>query len=275
MRLPSTTAVLAFAILAAAAPDLSAQQRTPRTEPASDSELGGIALRGQTLAQYDQVAWHASDAIMALRPDPERIRFYIPRRTAEGWRVAFGRLTAASDTFVVAYEATIAPGEAGFRAVEVTPARADTDYYLRAARAIELTRTAFGPVGRPYNVAAFPAEQEGGWWVYHYPAPTQHGVWPLGADERFLVGHDGRTIRARRRMHKGVIEYSAPREGKVEMFTHAAVLDDVPEDTDVFVVLTRTPRVPEYLVTDAFVYRLDVDGTIRCLGATKDVLRTK
>lgn len=272
MRLPTSAFLLVLALRATS--DLSAQQRTPRSEPASDSELAGISARGRRLAQYDWVAWHASDAVMALRPDTARMGLFIPRRTAEGWRVAFGRLTAARDTFLVGYEATIAPGDTGFRAAAVSPARADTDYFRNAARAIKLSAAAFGPVGRPYNVAAFPSD-DGGWWVYLYPAATQAGVWPLGGDERFLVSADGRTIRARRRMHKAVIEYSAPTEGEAEMFTHAAILDDVPEDTDVFVVMTRTPRVPEYVVTEAFLYRLDVDGSIHFMGATKDVLRTK
>ena len=112
------------------------------------------------------------------------------------------------------------------------------------------------------------------WRVYGYPASTQHGVWPLRADERFRISADGREVRARRRLHNGIIEYAPPRsaEGQLEMFTHTAVLDNIPEDTDVFAVLARTPRVPELLVTDAFIYRIEIDGSIVLLGRRSEIL---
>jgi hypothetical protein len=97
-----------------------------------------------------------------------------------------------------------------------------------------------------------------------------YGVWPLGADTRYLISADGRVILEKRRLHNTVIEFSArkpPQPGaKVEASTHTAVLAEIPEDTDVFHVLTRTPRVPEYVMTDHFVYRIDTDGTIHFLG---------
>jgi hypothetical protein len=43
---------------------------------------------------------------------------------------------------------------------------------------------------------------------------------------------------------------------------HTAILDDIPEDTDVFHLLARRPSVPEYVATPKFVYRIEPDGTI-------------
>ena len=43
---------------------------------------------------------------------------------------------------------------------------------------------------------------------------------------------------------------------------HTAVMDDVPEDTDVFYVLTRSPRIPEIIVTENIFYEIRIDGTI-------------
>ena len=40
------------------------------------------------------------------------------------------------------------------------------------------------------------------------------------------------------------------------------MLDDRPEDTDVFHVLSREPRVPEYIVSKSYYFRVDVDGRI-------------
>lgn len=245
--------------------------RVPRKRPPKPDELRAITRRGQLLAAYDQAGWGATDAVMALHPADASITHYIAQPGADGWRVSFGRLTPSRDTFLVAYEARYTVGDSVFRAAALTPPRADTGYLVRAARAIDAARAAFGPVQRPYNVAAIPATL-GEWWVYMYPASTQPGVWPLGGDARYLVSADGRTIRARRRLHNAIVEY-APKPGqKVEAYTHVAVLDDVPEDTDVLAVLSRTPRAPEYIVTDAFVYRIDVDGTIRLMGSRKAIL---
>lgn len=256
-----------------AAGRLGAQDSVGSVRPPTAEDLQSITDRGRRLAQYDRVAWHATDAVLALRPPAGRVTHYIARHVDSAWVVAFGRLTAARDSFLVAYEARLARGDSGFRATDLSPARPDTGYFLRAARAIDLARERFGPVERPYNVAPLP-DEGGEWWVYVFPASTQHGVWPLGADERFRISADGRDVRDRRRLHKGIIEFRAPPPGahQLEMFTHTAILDNVPEDTDVFAVLARTPRVPELLVTDAFVYRIEVNGAIVLLGRRTEVL---
>jgi hypothetical protein len=46
---------------------------------------------------------------------------------------------------------------------------------------------------------------------------------------------------------------------------HTAVMDDIPEDTDVFHVLTRRPAVPEWLLTRKYVYLIRPDGSIEYL----------
>jgi hypothetical protein len=84
--------------------------------------------------------------------------------------VSFGRLSAKSDTFYVTFEAYQLPEKPdSFRAIAFNTPRPDTDYLVRAERAIELARADFGPVQRSYNIAALPAEN-GEWWVYATPA---------------------------------------------------------------------------------------------------------
>jgi hypothetical protein len=267
------TRLLATAAIVLLTPLASAQ--TPKAFPAADS-LRGITTRGIALARYDASAWHASDAVMALHPSEGEIRGYVALETAAGWIVAFGRLTPARDTFLVAYEAqqvsAALPDSFVVRAMR--PARADTGDYARAARAIELARGDFGTLSRQYNFAALRAAR-GEWFVYAMPAQTRADVWPLGGDRRYLIAADGRTIVGKRQLHNAILERGASRgpDGKPPVAgTHAAVLDDVPEDTDVFHVLVREPGIPEYIVTNAFLYRVDPDGTIRMMGRREDVL---
>lgn len=237
------------------------------------AQLAEITARGRKLAAYDSAAWHGTDAVAALKPANGSIARYIARPTPTGWVVAFGRLTAERDTFLISYEAVNAAQAGqfkGFTGIAHDNRLADTDYYVRAARALDTAAVDFGPVQRSYNLASLPGPQ-GNWWVYVYPAPTVWGVWPLGADTRYLISADGRTILEKRRLHNSVIEFSArslpPKPGAtIHSSVHTAVLAEIPEDTDVFHVLTRTPRVPEYVMTDHFIYRIDTDGKISFLG---------
>ncbi|MEP6764818.1 MAG: hypothetical protein ABJB66_10930, partial [Gemmatimonadaceae bacterium] len=103
-------------------------------------------------------------------------------------------------------------------------------------------------------------------------------VWPLGADARFLISSDSRTVVSRRQLHNTIIDFNPTRiaqmnGGQVVTSMHSAVLDDIPEDTDVFHVLNRRPAVPEMIVTKSFVFRVEVDGTVRCLGRSEDVIK--
>jgi 8-oxo-dGTP pyrophosphatase MutT (NUDIX family) len=66
-------------------------------------ELDAITTRGRLLAEYDQAAWHATDAVVALHPDQSAVRGYLARRRADGlWEVVFGRLDPARNAFVIA-----------------------------------------------------------------------------------------------------------------------------------------------------------------------------
>jgi hypothetical protein len=274
-----TFLLLAAASLAAAPPATAQSRTTP-----DDTTLAAITERGRALAAYGLAARHGGRAIAALREPTYAAggQYYVARPTAAGWVVAFGRVSASRDTFFVAYEATprsAARGETTYAAAALPRPLADTGYYARAARAMEVARAAYVRVQGEYDVAALP-RPDGRWWVYVVPAATVPGVFPLGDDARFVVSADGRTIQRARRLHNSVIDFDgragADKKGETLLAgTHTAVVDDVPEDTDVSHVLTRTPRVPEVVVTDSFVFRVEVDGAIRMIGPNDDPLGRK
>ena len=64
-------------------------------------------------------------------------------------------------------------------------------------------------------------------------------------------------------MHKTIIEF--PGGGNVQGSFHIAVMDQIPEDSDVFHVLARKPSIPELVGTRLFVYVIEPDGKIRYL----------
>jgi hypothetical protein len=125
-------------------------------------------------------------------------------------------------------------------------------------------------------VAVLPAEK-GQCWIYLVPAPTKPGVWPLGGDVRYLMSADGVKIQGKRQLHRSVIEHEPPKNenNKSVAGIHTHVLDDVPEDTDVFHVLRREPSVPEVVLTQKYVFEVEQDGAIKYLGTSQEFLKNK
>jgi hypothetical protein len=281
LQCPSVSSITVFVGLFAATFQAHAQAGTIapastalKAPPTADS-LAAITHRGYLIWQYDYVATAATDSVVARRPAPELIQGYVARQRGERWDVAFGRPSAGRDTFYVTFEVRQRDNDPDtFDVVSLSPARADTGYYARAMRAIALATADFGPQSRPYNPVVL-QRPDGLLWVYLIPAQLRAGVYPLGADVRYLVTADGRSILARRRLHKELLERGGvpPRPGAgLEAAVHSAVLDDIPEDTDVFHVLARQPEVPEYIVTESFIYKVQTNGQILVSGRRKDLL---
>jgi hypothetical protein len=231
------------------------------TSKPSVAELAAITERGRMLAEYDTAAWQATDALMAAHPKTQPSGRYIAHKTLTGWVVDFGRLNASEDKFLVAYEAIQAGGQYTVKSFD--PAREDTGWNLAATKGIEAAMRDFGKADRPYNVAVLPAAKDS-LYVYLYPAQVKAGVYPLGADIRYRFSSDGTKIVEKRPLHRTIIEYAAPvgAAEKAASGYHTHVLTNLPEDTDVLLVLTRRPRVPEFVGVGAYMYTIGVDGAI-------------
>jgi hypothetical protein len=247
--------------------------------PPTKEVLAAITERGRLLAEYDAAAWHASDAMMAKTENPKGVVHYIAHKTDKGWEVVFGELNPKRDRFLIAYRVTLGKDPNKAATEQFDPPQEDTKFFRSAARAIDVTLADFAKnfagEQRPYNVALIPASDDR-LWVYFVPAPTKVGVWPLGGDVRYLVSADGTRIVETRRLHKAIIEIERPKpknDNQLVAGTHIHVLSDVPEDTDVFHVLTRKPAVPELIVSDKFVFAVEAEGTIKYVGKREDVLK--
>ena len=236
----------------------------------SDSDLAAITARGRMLYEYDQAAWHASDAVMATHPAKENLGRYIARKTDAGWEVAFGRLNESRGAFLIAALATQGKTLQEFSIKPFETPQRDTGFYLFAAKGIENALKVFQGVNRQYNLAVLPAP-ENQLYIYLVPAPTDQDLYPLGADVRYLVSADGQTIIEKRQLHKGLIPSGGPipAGATVAGGVHSHVLSNVPEDTDVFHVLARKPSIPEYIGTEIAIYEVNVDGTIKIVQKMK------
>lgn len=228
--------------------------------------MADVTARGQALFEYDQAAWHASDALLATHPDKNLLGRYIAHKSESGWTVVFGRLSEQHDKFIVVYEATEGATLKEFTARKLDPPREDTSFYLAAAKGVETALHDFQREQRPYNVAVLPASSDQ-LYVYVLPAQTKAGIYPLGGDARYLISADGGTIVEKRQLHRSILETqpsSVPKGTTPAGGYHTHVLSDVPEDTDVLYVLTRQPSEPEFIGTrSGKFYEISTDGTIR------------
>jgi hypothetical protein len=225
-----------------------------------------VTERGRMLYQYDQAAWHGTDAVLAMHPPKDWHPRYIARRTDAGWTLVFGVLDEKRDHFNIVYEAVQGTTLQNFTAVKLENAREDTGFYFAAAKSINSALKDFRGEQRPYNVAVLPAAHDQ-FYVYVFPAQVRDDVYPLGGDVRYLTSADGDTIIERRQLHKAIIEISPssiPKGTTAAGGYHTHVLTDVPEDTDVFHVLSRKPPQPEFIGTpNKKFYEIGEDGTIR------------
>ncbi len=237
-----------------------------KNKPLSDSELAEITARGRFLAGYDNASWHATDAVLAFKPENGILRSYVARKTEAGWVVDFGGFNETGDAFMIVYEATQGASPQQFTVRTYDPPLKDTGYFYLAAKAIVVSLHDFHRENRPYNTYVLPLDS-GQMYVYIVPAQTVDGVFPLGGDVRYLVSADGSKIIEVRRLHATIIEFtnSAPGGHQQVAGFHTHVLTDVPEDTDVFYVLRRKPPLPEYIGTKSHTYEVDTDGTIKCV----------
>jgi hypothetical protein len=254
----------ALLLTTAAAMVLLAQEAAAQEAvvPPEAEELAAITARGRLLYEYDQAAWHATDAVQMANPKAAEGQRYIAKKENGKWIVVFGKLNDDRSLFDISYEAD---EQATLRAFEVQKEPAEEQgkgFFLIAARAIDVATRDFGGANRPYNAAVLPAEADQ-MYVYLYPAQTKARVYPLGGDVRYLLSSDGTKILEKRQMHKTILETAPQRGKKTAAGFHTHFLSDLPEDTDVFHVLTQDPPVPEMVVTPHFVYKVATDGTIR------------
>ena len=249
--------ILVFLIVSAATIAWSEANGPPTAE-----RLAGITTRGKLLAEYDQAARHATDAVLALKPLKGSFRRYIARKKAGRWEVAFGSISDDKSAFLIAYTAQQGSSPEKFIAKKQKKPIGDKGFFLHAAKAIALTLDQFVESESPnrrYNVAVLPAPKEE-LWIYYTPAATEARFWPIGGDVRYLVDKEGNKILKRRKLHSGILDVPEKSDSVARIRT--AVLDNVPEDTDVFHVLWAKPLLPSFIMTKDYLYKIDIDGTI-------------
>lgn len=221
--------------------------------------MNQVTQRGKELYGYDQAAWHGTDAVLALNPDKEGLTRFLCTHGPKGWVVTFPAWNAAGDKLLIRYQATETEKPNQYQARKFDPPLEAPAEMVAMERALNTAWSDFGGRSRPYNHAILPAPD--GFFVYLYPAQTEDHVYPVGGDVRYTVSSDGKQIVEKHQMHKTVIDFDFKKASTAGFHTH--VLSSLPEDTDVFLVLTRTEHIPEYIIINPEkLWVVMPDGTI-------------
>lgn len=271
--------IRAFALVVCPVISMALARTACAQSGASQQQLDEISARGRALAGYQRAAWTASAQLLATNPDPWQVQRYVAYHADSGWVVAFGRLNTERDTFYVSHIAI--PAAVNGQRVDSTfefqtfaAPGPDTDFLVRAARAMDVATMALGVTARAYSVAAIPNDK-GEWLVYLTPSADAANVWPLGDDVRYRVSEDGRRVLETHRMHEGMMEANrGAGRGDARLVAKGGTkaLRDLPEDSDVFHVLMNRPAAAEIVVTPRHQYRIEADGSIRLLQGKETVV---
>jgi len=228
-------------------------QTVPPT-PEELAEIAKIEAIGREIYRQDQLAWHASDALLAQHPKVQPAKDgWVITNEADGARVTF----VEDDRTIRIVGDVLMPPEGAPR-VTLDPKRTLDDTELRMFRARQTALHAAQNVcGGPMNTTIVPSD-DGSWDVYVLAATAQPNVVPLGGHSRVRVSADGMTAMAVEPYSKScmMMDISSP---KVIELVASHIVSELPAPTHVFLSLTY-PK-PIDLATRTHFWRI-ADGTI-------------
>ncbi len=226
-------------------------QSTPKITKEEAEQLQLALDRGLKLYQYDQAAWHTTDALLEEIADPvgAGIKGWVIEPIEEGWRATFWseRDEKHHAVFTAIYDGRKIVSRKYFR--ESLPLLSEAqEALLVAQRAIEASAIARCS-DMPFNQVVFPTGQEsGGYFVYLLVPQSRLDSVHLGGHYRFEV-IDGKVV-DQRQFTNSCLELSFASEESSERpvalgITH--LLDPVP--TEIHVFSTFVAGVPINVMT--------------------------
>lgn len=234
--------VLALLALMGASPPALAKSLSPKWKAQLETNLA----RGDLLYEYDQAAWHTTDAYVAAVPETlkKEIRGYIVTPDRENLRATYYGIDNGREYAV--YSATW-DGKGIVRPTlyntEPRPSVSAEEHRLIEARNVATNKRIFEKLGfcseGTPNVAVIPgATPADPISVYLMTSQTENGIWPLGGHHRIDV-KDGRIV-GQRAFTKSCVSLGggARKDEAVVMMMVTHLLDPIPTEIHAFTVHT-------------------------------------
>jgi hypothetical protein len=224
----------------------------------TSDDFADISTRGRILSHYQWAVSSASISVTSERYCLYGTMMKVAEERGAVWVVVFGNLNPQHTAFEIACEVRqTTAAKLSIRKFE--PPESVSDFFFTAAMAIYgALGTTDAPPGFEYSVIPGSAKEI---YVYVTPVQLKPNVSVFGGDVRYLISTEDYRIIEKRVLHKTVIFFNKTAPPPVAG-VHTHVLSDLPEDTDVSYVLSRAPKIPEYVNTKSHVYLIQTDGSI-------------
>lgn len=293
MALPKiSTGLLILAVCLAASAFAPGQAAKGKSKaPASPAQLVAIEERGTNLYLYERALLVSMEALkqsqikagLANVSDGENFSILV-QLNPKGFKTAFGRLGGEKHCYFIDFlvegewQDTQPKTASTGKVVFLSPPQEDQSTFLAMARALNLVKEekeALLPY-KGHHYAVLPGQSAGSFYVYFYPRPEDKGTYFLGHDLRVKVEAD--EVKERRVMHRTILSFPNKADKQRErlepvMGVHSAVVDELPEDTDVMHVLLRKPATKEMVITKTYLYEIEKSGRIKYRGPIKSFLK--
>lgn len=249
-------------VLVPPAEELTAAQEA-KPSAAAVPDLSGIEKMntlGKKMVFLDQLAWRATDILLAAQIDPVAINLYgwITYPDGDNWVVRFLK----SDDGVVPSHDVIFPETGEPRLVQSQDsALTDRDRALLTARDAVLEAVT-EPCSGTYNTIVFDMPDEKAVYAYAIAASHEPGVIVVGGHYRVILSSDDLTVTSTRNFTTTCLEINDLELQDGEKVTAAIVshiLDPSPVEMHVFLSLTY--GYPFYVITESGLWSV-IDGKI-------------
>jgi hypothetical protein len=259
-------AILVFAALNFGPTAAWASEASLLTAPQEQTEIQLALDRGTQLFNYDQAAWHTTDALLVDVPDPSGagIRGWVVTPNDRGLRVTY--FGVAKSTPFGIYSAIWAGKEVIDR--KRIPPGPESKLSPDEQRLVA-ARDAAHPDGlstcaktKPFNTIILPGRTSADPISVYYLTPqTQNDLFPLGGHHRIDV-KDGK-VAAKRTFTKSCVDLNRMQQGsddRVAAFVISHLLDPTPTEIHVFSVLAA--EVPMYVstISNKAIWAVEISG---------------
>lgn len=221
-------------------------------KPIRDFEIATIERLGQAIYRQDQLAWKATDILLAQH-SPSELR----RAKARGWIVDEGSgghvvrfLREGANGPEVAYDVTFSPGAPGVLSEPENRTLTSDELSQHRARMLAAENFDFHCTADPANTVALHDSQGKGWLVWVMSATNDTDKMVMAGHIRFLISDDGRTLLQKDKLSRGCMVTDRPKERNGDkpvgqLFTNVISLK--PVETQVFATLSYA--MPMYVGT--------------------------
>jgi hypothetical protein len=244
--------ILALALAAMPTTQLLAEDRVEQEAmtTTTDQMLSDAIERGKLLYEFDQAAWHSTDAFVGIAGDVSKLplvgRIVVPIESglqaiyygkSQQGRFALFRATWNGTAMV---DPVYTDGKGGAALSPEANAYAEILEQLTSGR-IDTTDLWFCNNAKP-NFALLPGDLPGEFLLYFMTAQEKSGSYPLGGHHRFDI-KDGKVI-AKRAFTKSCIEMDKEATGgQLAGFFITHLLDPVPTEIHVFTAIASKKAV--------------------------------